>query len=332
VPDRVAEEGRDPAEGHPPDVAALRDLLRRLDLPAPGAGRTAERHRALFDLARDHPLHVARLAEAHADAVAILAEAGRRPRPGAVYGVWASRGTLALDRRDATAALTGEKPFCSGLGIVSRALVTATVDGGSEEVLVDVDLAPATTLATDPSGWGTPALAGAATGTLRLQDHRIAAADQVGDPGWYLRRPGFWHGALGPAACWAGGVAGLAAVTEAMAGEDPHRLAHLGGVRADVWALRAVLDRAGAEIDAAPDDVVAGEHRARSARHVVERLCTDVLDRVGRALGPRPYVADAAVAQRVADVHLYLRQDHAERDLAALGRLPQLGTGASRTG
>ena len=60
--------------------------------------------------------------------------------------------------------------------------------------------------------------------------------------------------------------------------------------------------------------------RALSLRHTVERLCTDVLDRFGRAFGPRPYVGDAAIAQRVADIHLYLRQDHAERDLEALGR------------
>ena len=31
----------------------------------------------------------------------------------------------------------------------------------------------------------------------------------MGTPGWYVERNGFWHGAVGPAACWAGRAAGL---------------------------------------------------------------------------------------------------------------------------
>ena len=39
------------------------------------------------------------------------------------------------------------------------------------------------------------------------------------------------------------------------------------------------------------------------------------------ALGPAPLALDPVHAARVADLTLYLRQHHAERDLAALGRL-----------
>src|SRR5690348_908598 len=62
----------------------LRGELRRmlaageLDLPLPGAGRTAQRWAALAAWgARD--LSLARLAEGHVDALAILTEAGRAP-------------------------------------------------------------------------------------------------------------------------------------------------------------------------------------------------------------------------------------------------------------
>ena len=47
----------------------------RLDLPLPGSGWTRERWAALADLAEED-LSLARLAEGHADAVAILAELG----------------------------------------------------------------------------------------------------------------------------------------------------------------------------------------------------------------------------------------------------------------
>jgi hypothetical protein len=51
-----------------------------------------------------------------------------------------------------------------------------------------------------------------------------------------------------------------------------------------------------------------------------ERMCTDVLDRFGRATGPHLLAFDAQMAQRHAELYLYIRQCHAERDLAAIPR------------
>jgi hypothetical protein len=55
-------------------------------------------------------------------------------------------------------------------------------------------------------------------------------------------------------------------------------------------------------------------------RAVVEQAATATIDRVGRALGAGPLCSDAAHAQHVADLTVYLQQSHAERDLADLGR------------
>jgi alkylation response protein AidB-like acyl-CoA dehydrogenase len=297
-------------------AAALAAAFDAASLPRPGVGRTAHRHQVVHDLARDNPVWIARLAEGHADALAILSEADRDPVPGARYGVWASRGDLRVDAD--TGTVSGRKPFCSGLGIVDRALVTASGDGGG--VLLDVAVTPGPTVGIDTSGWGTPALAQSSTGALTLRAHPVDAV--VGPPAWYLSRPGFWHGACGPAACWAGATAALLDRAEELVGDDAHQRAHLGAMRAATWAMEALLARAGEEIDDAPDDVAAAERRAQSLRHTVERHSADVLDRFGRAFGPRPYVGDADVAARVADIHLYLRQHHAERDLESLGRMP----------
>lgn len=321
---------------------ALRALHRdgELDLPLPGGGETANRHRRLFELARRHSVSVARLAEAHTDAVAILGEAGRQPVPGALYGVWASvaphrsvaplRGEL---RRAASGGvhLTADKPFASGLGIVDRALVAATCDAidpvdpvQSEHVgasmLVDVDVSDAPTVTPNFDGWRTVALRGSATGSISFDEHSVSPDDILGSPNWYLERVGFWHGACGPAACWAGAAVGLVDAAELITDRDPHRRAHLGALRADAWALAAVLRAAGDEIDDDPADVDRARARALSLRQTVERLVTDILDRFGRSLGPRPFVSDAEVSQRWSDTHLYIRQHHAERDLEALGR------------
>lgn len=289
-----------------------------LDLPLPGAGRTRDRHRALFGVARQHPVGVARLAEAHVDAVAILHEAGREPSPGSIYGVWASSSPGGTTLVDGT--IDGTKRFCSGLGIVDRALVVASTDSGAQQLL-DVDARLQDTIGFDTEGWATVALSDTSTGDITYTGHRIDADALVGAPGWYLERPGFWHGACGPAACWAGATSGLIDAAGDNTSSDPHQLAHLGAMEATRWALEAMLDAAGDEIDAAPDDIVLGERRARSLRHTTERLCSDVLDRFGRAFGPRPFVGDAALARRFADTHIYLRQHHGERELGALAKL-----------
>jgi hypothetical protein len=52
----------------------------------------------------------------------------------------------------------------------------------------------------------------------------------------------------------------------------------------------------------------------------VEAACSDVLQRTGRAFGPRPLAFDSKVSQRYQELELYIRQSHAERDLEALGK------------
>jgi hypothetical protein len=63
-------------------AAAFADAVEsgRLSLPLPGGGRTRERWAVLADLAGED-LSLARLAEGHADALAILAELGHAAPP-----------------------------------------------------------------------------------------------------------------------------------------------------------------------------------------------------------------------------------------------------------
>jgi alkylation response protein AidB-like acyl-CoA dehydrogenase len=153
-------------------------------------------------------------------------------------------------------------------------------------------------------------------------DSVIVADDaMIGNTGWYLNRPGFWHGACGPAACWAGGAAGLVDWASRQRRDDPHTLAHLGAMQAQAWGLGSILDSAGREIDAAASDASAGRVRALSLRHLVEQACTDIMRRLVRAYGPYPIAMDAAIVQRYSELDVYLRQSHAERDLEVLGRM-----------
>jgi alkylation response protein AidB-like acyl-CoA dehydrogenase len=275
----------------------------------------------LFELSAHHDISLARLSEAHVDAVAILHEAGVEPVPDALYAVWASAGPggndVRLDTKRCT--LTGAKPFCSGCGVVDRALVTADV--GEQRLLVDIDVSPTFTMRCG-SAWHTNAMAKTWTSNVEFDQHPVSDGAIVGGPNWYLDRPGFWHGAIGPAACWAGGTAGLVEGNHPLAdwhGPDHHGRAHYGALLADVWTMQAVLERAGNEIDDRPADAAHARVRALMTRHAIHELCTSVLNRFGRAAGPRPFVTDSHVSQRHADISLYLRQCHGERDLELLG-------------
>jgi alkylation response protein AidB-like acyl-CoA dehydrogenase len=324
--------GRDLAGLVDPTAAgrAAHDMLNLglLGLPQSGHGRTPERIEALIALGVADCV-LARLAEGHADAVAILAELGG-PDPGAdrLWGVWAAQppgmAPLKAECEGRSWWLEGEKPYCSGAAACDSALVTAIGPNGNQ--LLAVDLRQPGVEPIDGT-WPALGMAGSDSRTVRFE--RVAAVP-VGQPGAYLARPGFWHGAVGVAACWMGGAVGVAHALGRAATQrelDPHALAHLGAIDGAVVAMRSTLLGAARELDLDPED-----HSGRAAliarrtRTVVEWGASLVLERVGRALGAGPLTQDAAHSRRVADLTVYLRQSHAERDLFDHGkRLLEVG-------
>ncbi|HVF13096.1 MAG TPA: acyl-CoA dehydrogenase family protein [Acidimicrobiales bacterium] len=303
--------------------AELRAMLSggALDLPRTGHGSTQQRWVALAGWGR-RDLALARLAEGHADAVAILAEADRAPEAGLLYGVWAARsgGTGARLRRGSRGLmLGGSVRFCSGARSLDRALVVADPsDGPGELLLVDVALTDGRVRAR-PETWQTAAMDAADTQDVDFDDLPVDPGAIVGDPGWYTGRPGFAIGGAGVAAVWWGGARGVLdrVIGHLPEAPDAHQLAHLGELHALLEASDALVARAAAVVDATP----AGDHRLTVAtvRSAVERAVREVVDRAPRMVGPAPLSRDAELAHAVADLQLYVRQHHGERDHAALG-------------
>ncbi|MGZ4641653.1 MAG: acyl-CoA dehydrogenase [Blastococcus sp.] len=294
-------------------------------LPLPGAGATGERWSGLSDLgAADLP--VARLAEGHADARAILAElGGPDPGDGRRLGVWAAEppaARLGAHRAAGGWRLDGRKAWCSGARTLTDALVTATADDGPRLFLADLTGGG---VRPDPTVWSGPGMAASDTSDVYFDD---VPAVPVGGPGAYVDRPGFWHGGIGVAAVWAGGARAVAArllSTVAARNPDPLLAAALGAADVALHAADSALRDAAREVDAAPADLPAARLRALRVRALVARSVDDVLATVGRALGAGPLAHDAEHAQRVADLSVYVRQHHGERDLAGLGELLRAG-------
>ncbi|MEJ7628912.1 MAG: acyl-CoA dehydrogenase [Nocardioidaceae bacterium] len=301
--------------------AASREVL-----PLPGDGRTAARFESLAEMgARD--LCLAKLVEPHHDATAILTELGAAGAgPDMLWAVWAAEpphARLRALRRGEGWVLTGTKAFCSGAALVTHALITAEAEDGARLFAVDVASGRSSgELEVAPPSWSGVGMRRAGTRSLDVRD---VPAVPVGGPGDYTGRSGFWHGAVGVAACWLGGARAVAGLLESSARRrdlDLHALAHLGTSTSLLDAATAHLDAVADRIDRDPGDVSDRAHRdAQSVRATVVATAEAVIIRTAHALGPAPLAFDAEHAGRVADLSVFIRQHHAERDLADLGRL-----------
>ncbi|KPX09338.1 Acyl-CoA dehydrogenase-related protein [Pseudomonas savastanoi] len=268
--------------------------------------------------------------EGHTDALAIMAELGAPPpEQFSTWGMWAAEPPQARVNISGTGdslRLNGRKAWCSGATALSHALIT-TWDEEHRQQLVAVQLdQPGVHMTSD--GWR--AVGMGATGSVEVVFEH-ATGQAIGAPGGYLERPGFWQGGIGIAACWYGASRAIAQRLLAQVGkhEEPHALAHLGAVDVALHAAIDVLRAAAAHLDQAPAENA--EVLARRCRAYVEHAAELVIQHVGRAVGAGPYCKDPHFARLITDLPVFLRQSHAEQDLAALGQLTGKRLPALRT-
>ncbi|WP_153788552.1 acyl-CoA dehydrogenase family protein [Pseudomonas sp. EMN2] len=303
----------------------LRELLQTLQrehhdlLPLPGQGRTLDRWRALARVA-GCDLSLAKLYEGHTDALAILAECGVAHHAGeGIWGVWAAEPPDARTRivaRDGDRVrLRGRKAWCSGALQIDRALLTAWQDDQPQLVAIE---RPHPSQRIQADHWQAFGMAATTSVTIAFDD---SPGQAIGEPGEYLSRPGFWQGGAGIAACWYGAAEALADYLREHCRTprpDPHADAHLGAVDAALFGARAALRECAAWIDRHPSQDASFE--VRRTRAQVEQAVELVIQHVGRALGATPFCRSSHFARLSTDLPVYLRQSHAERDLAELGR------------
>ncbi|MES2889282.1 MAG: acyl-CoA dehydrogenase family protein [Pseudomonadota bacterium] len=309
-------------------VAQLQSLIADgwAGLPAPGAGRTLQRWQALAAVA-EHDLSLAKLYEGHTDALAIQRELHALPPPASLaqgWGTWAAEsasGRVTARSADDAGGLTttvrlhGTKSWCSGAAELGHGLMTAWVPGSDAPQLVRVAMRQPG-VGFDRGVWHAVGMAGSASIDVSFDGAR---AERVGQAGDYLSRPGFWHGGAGVAACWHGGAVALAASLRhaAQARPSAFRSAALGRVDVALQGSAAMLREAARWIDDHPH--ANARSLALRVRLSAEQTATRVLDEAGRALGAGAFCRDAVFARMAADLPVFVRQSHAEHDLAALG-------------
>ncbi|MDI3194035.1 hypothetical protein QK290_05620 [Pseudarthrobacter sp. AL07] len=333
--------------------------------PQPGGGHTAHLWELLASVSavdvaagRVFEPHV------DAQAILAQAEnyrAGHDPadRAGA-WGVFAAEGPgLRLEAKtgDAGILLSGSKPWCSLAPLLDRAVITAHTETGGRAAFA-VDLRDPGVTCGEPV-WVARGLREIPSGTVHFSH---VPAQRLGSDGWYFSRPGFAWGGMGVAACWLGGAVGVARdykaalAAAARSGREPDQiaLAALGETDRILTAALQYLARTATAIDdgglstgedtwAAEDgsqqtvdghpDAVEGKPAAdRSVwsdalrvRGTVAAAVERVLSLVSQNRGPAPLAFDEPYAKRMADLALYVRQHHAMRDDAQLGKLTLKG-------
>ena len=288
-------------------------------VPQPGSGRTFDRFSRIRACSRANP-SFGRLVEAHFDAAAILTEAGIAPPERQALAVWASgpSDAVRLERVNGSNVLCGSRSFCGGGIVVDAALLTAGAVTGEQLVLVDLNTPG---IAVDPGTWPSSAFEDAGVCTVTFDRVFVDDAALVGPTNWYGSRGGFWMGAAGIAAAWAGiADALLNHYSTLRHRNDDVRSIATGGIMASLWAVDAALATAATKFDeiGLGGDKAELKRHALSCRHTVRAQIESAMLWFDHEAGPAPLISNPDLARCRSELDLALAQNHGLRDLLAL--------------
>lgn len=314
---------------HEADGTAVRSELTRLVDAQPWAELDwPDLLQALLAAGRTD-IALSRLLEGHVDALRILAQTQALPAPGALYGVWASRSQRSgvhATKEGSELILDGTIRFASGSGVIDRALLPVWLDAERHQ-LIDLPLpGPAergATVRLDADSWNTPAMAVARSHAWTLAGHPVPESSAIGAANFYLSRPGFFPGGVGVAACWLGGAARVADLTQARLSYplSPALQQRSGLMRSALSTGAAMLDAAARRLGDPNVEHGDGRQLATEVRLAVAAAVHTVLDEAHRIAGPAGLVYDLDLTRAVHDLRLYVLQSNADADAAYLGGL-----------
>ncbi len=237
-------------------------------------------------------------------------------RAGAVCGVWNAEAPpgLRIDAMPAKAGpparLQGGKIYASGLGLVTRPLITARTPNGDGLMIIPSAIADRQF---DLAEWRVRGMKATATGSIDFSGLAVTASEVVGGPGDYYRSPLFKGGAWRFAAVQTGAIQRLSTLLRSelnarRRADDPHqkaRIAHaaLAAETARLWVLHA------AELaESENTEPAAADAYVNLARLAVERAGLEVIALAERGLGLAAFTRPNPVDRVVRDLSTYLRQ------------------------
>ncbi|WP_209428315.1 acyl-CoA dehydrogenase family protein [Pararhodobacter sp. SW119] len=296
------------------DIAALVEsgLLACLTRACLPGGDTLAACDTLRALGRAN-LSVGRLVEGHVNAIRLIRLYGEPAQQGSeddavLHGVWGADADppVRIAKRSGNEVwLSGRKKFCSGLGVVGRAVVTAATDddGAPQMLLID---------ATDPrraapGDWQVSGMRATASGSYDLSDHH---AVMLGQPGDLLREPHFEGGIWRYLALHTGGLEALAEGVRRMLGEraaHPLHAARLVDLVIAAEAARLWLEAAALAIEA-PRAGAQAVSRVLMARQAIDAACQQAIALSERSVGAAAFAEGNPIDRVRRDLAFFLRQ------------------------
>lgn len=224
---------------------------------------------------------------------------------GHVSAIWAAEDPRApLTLRDG--ALHGHKAFASGVGVVTRPVLTVRHDGAEQLVVARLPFGFAGEQAFDLHG-----VRSAATASIVLDGVEIGTDQVIGGAGDYMRQPEISLGAWRPLAIMLGGLDALVDVLRddlrrRGRTRDPHQRARFGRAvmlreTASLWVTHVALLAEASEGEPAAAQV-------KLARIAFEDAATEAIQLAQRSIGMPGFVRPHAIERLSRDLATYLRQ------------------------
>lgn len=226
--------------------------------------------------------------------------------------------------------VTGSKVFCSSAGGADMAilLVSKSGPGGARHsenpddlLLLACDLSDPT-VTTDGSWWDPLGMRATVSHLVHFDDTFIPANHEIGTPGQYLREG--WQTRFIPqyAASFLGAAEGayayaLTSIARQKKQEDPFVQQHIGQMSINLETARLWLAHVARLWQTEP---AAAELAGSRARHVIEHLAKDTVERCIRACGARSLNRPSPVERIYRDLSIYVRHDNDDHNLAMIGK------------
>lgn len=214
--------------------------------------------------------------------------------------------------------ILGYKTFCSGAGVVNRAIVTGTIDlqgrnGWQMSVLNVTDF---TETRIDKQSW--QPLGMKASGSYKVDFSKviITEEDLLGTPGIYLRQPYFSAGAIRFAAVQLGGAEAIATETfnylkNLNRTADPIQRLRLSSIMTQLITGRLWISKAGSCFDAWQHQEKHSEELiafANMTRVMIEEICLVIMQESNKCVGARGLMLPGILERLHRDLTFYLRQ------------------------
>ncbi|MDN3586236.1 acyl-CoA dehydrogenase family protein [Pedobacter aquatilis] len=214
--------------------------------------------------------------------------------------------------------LRGSKSFCSGAGVVNRAIVTGNIDTQERNgwQMAVLPMANLNQHKIDKNSWQPLGMKASCSYKVDFSAYPVSAEDLLSSPGIYLKQPYFSAGAIRFAAVQLGGAEAIAADTLSFLKNlsrtaDPIQRLRLSSISTQLISGRLWISRAGEEFDKLHGQ---SEHGAalvtlaNMARVMVEEICLLIIQDSNKCVGARGLMRPGSLERLHRDLTFYLRQ------------------------